>query len=274
MDFSIIIVNYNSGLLLRECIQSILSALNNVSYEIIVVDNMSSDSSFSDCNDILDKHLILIQSGDNLGFSKANNIGAKHASGRILHFLNPDTRISQSLEVDYRNVLNDYLKNNHNVYVNPLQDRDGTVYYGDNPLPDAMNLIKHYVCRKKAKLYYIGASIIIPSDDFNRIGGWNEKIFMYGEDADLFYRINKDKLKIKELPSIIYHYGGGSSNKAFTNMEREILIQKSLRIYFQSNHLSWFNYCLYQIIVLLPFIKRPQRIWWQIKAIYNSFTHL
>ena len=149
MDFSIIIVNYNSGLLLRECIQSILSALNNVSYEIIVVDNMSSDSSFSDCNDILDKHLILIQSGDNLGFSKANNIGAKHASGRILHFLNPDTRISQSLEVDYRNVLNDYLKNNHNVYVNPLQDRDGTVYYGDNPLPDAMNLIKHYVLYEK-----------------------------------------------------------------------------------------------------------------------------
>ena len=95
---------------------------------------------------------------------------------------------------------------------------------------------------------------------------------MYGEDADLFFRIYKNKLGVIKLPSIIYHYGGGSSNKTFTNLSREVLIQKSLRIYFQSNHLSWFNYWLFQILVLLQFISRPKRLWWQIKAYYYSFV--
>jgi hypothetical protein len=272
IDFSIIIVNYNSGSFLRECIQSIINALEKISYEIIVVDNMSTDTSFSECNEFTDNHLILIQSGENLGFSKANNIGVKHASGRLLHFLNPDTRISKVLEDDYQDVLNDYLNNIRRVYVNPLQDKDGTVYYGSDLLPDTLNILKYYFCQSKAKLYYIGASIIIPQDTYNKIGGWNERIFMYGEDADLFFRIYKNKLGVIKLPSIIYHYGGGSSNKTFTNLSREVLIQKSLRIYFQSNHLSWFNYWLFQILVLLQFISRPKRLWWQIKAYYYSFV--
>lgn len=273
VDISIVIVNYNSGSFLRECILSIINSLDNITYEIIVVDNMSTDTSFTDCNGIIDKRIVLIQSGGNLGFSKANNIGAKHASGRLLHFLNPDTRVSKSIGNDYRTVLNDYLNNIRRVYVNPMQDRDGTVYYGESPLPGTMNLFMTYLCPRKTKYYYIGASVIIPQDTFNQIGGWNEKIFMYGEDADLFFRINRKKLTILKLPSIIYHYGGGSSSKAFTNMSREILIQKSLRIYFQSNNLSWFNYWLYQIIVLIQFFNRPQRLWWQIKAYYYSFVN-
>ena len=88
MDFSIIIVNYNSGRFLLDCVKSILNNLGGISYEIIVVDNKSSDSSFSDCASVDDNHLILIQSGANMGFSRANNIGAEHASGNFLHFLN------------------------------------------------------------------------------------------------------------------------------------------------------------------------------------------
>lgn len=72
-----------------------------------------------------------------------------------------------------------------------MQDRDGTVYYGESPLPGTMNLFMTYLCPRKTKYYYIGASVIIPQDTFNQIGGWNENIFMYGEDADLFFRINR-----------------------------------------------------------------------------------
>ena len=271
MDFSIIIVNYNSGRFLLDCVKSILNNLGGLSYEIIVVDNNSSDSSFSDCASIDDKRLILIQSGDNLGFSRANNIGAKHASGKFLHFLNPDTQISESLKDDYKRILIDFSTDVHCVYVNPLRDKDGTTYYGKSALPGTMNWIKYYLCRNKVNWYYMGASVIIPTVDFNKIGKWNEKIFMYGEDADIFYRMNMYQLPIVELPSVIFHYGGGSSQKAFTNMAREILIQKSLRIYYKSNHLFWLDYWTFQIIALSTFIKKPMRLWWQIKAIYLSF---
>lgn len=271
MDFSIIIVNYNSGDLLNECVKSILKNMEGLSFEIIVVDNMSSDSSFSDCTCIVDNRLKLIQSGANLGFSKANNIGAKHASGKILHFLNPDTQVTPTLVDDYKLILTNYCEDTHCVYVNPLRDKDGTTYYGKNALPGTINWIKYYLYRNKTKWYYIGASVIIPAEDFQNIGGWNEKIFMYAEDADIFYRINKCQLPIVELPSVVFHYGGGSSQKAFTSMAREILIQKGIRIYFKSNHLSWFDYWIWQLMVLSTFIMRPKRMWWQIKAICYSF---
>ena len=272
MDFSIVIVNYNSGNFLYDCIQSILNNLKDISFEIVVVDNSSSDTSFLKCLSVNDKRLIFVQAGDNIGFSKANNLGVEHASGKIIHFINPDTQVSSSLSDDYRYILNDYSKKLHKVYVNPLRDKDGTTYYGKNPLPGLKDWIRYYLCKHKSKWYYIGASVIISSEDFKAIGGWNEKIFMYEEDADIFYRINKARLEIIELPSVIFHYGGGSSSNAFTNMSREVIIQKSLRIYFRSNNLSWLNYFFWQLLVLATFIKRPLRLWWQLKAIFKSFV--
>lgn len=272
MDISIIIVNYNSDHLLYDCIQSIIKQIEGIDYEIIVVDNMSSDDSFSRCQKISANQLKLIQSGDNMGFSKANNIGAEHAKGKIFHFLNPDTCIGPTLIDDYKTVLHNYEKQQHVVYVNPLQDKDGTTYYGRNALPDTMNWLRYYFCRSKTKWYYIGATVIISAEDFYKVGKWNEQFFMYEEDADFFCRINRNNITITELPSIIYHLGGGSSKKSFTSLQREILIQKGQRIYRKSNKHSWLNYWTWQTLVVLSFWRKPKRMWWQIKAIYYSFT--
>ena len=73
------------------------------------------------------------------------------------------------------------------------------------------------------------------------------------------------------MPAIIFHYGGGTSKNAFSNIKREILIQKSLRIYFKSNKLSIFNYFAFEILMLLSFLRRPKRALWQLKAIIKSF---
>lgn len=271
MDISIIIVNYNSGELLFNCLQSIFQNVKEVDYEIVVVDNMSSDTSFSRCLELKDPRLQLIQSGANLGFSKANNIGADHAKGKILHFLNPDTRVDSSIIDDFHTVIADYNKHVNCVYVNPLQDRDGTTYYERNALPDTLNRLRYFFCRSKTKWYYIGATIIISADTFKKIGKWNERFFMYGEDADLFCRINRDNIPIVELPSIIFHYGGGSSEKSFSSINREILIQKGIRLYRSSNQISWMNYWIWQLLVISSFWRRPKRMWWQIKALFYSF---
>ena len=106
---------------------------------------------------------------------------------------------------------------------------------------------------------------------FNIIGGWNDRFFMYLEDADIFYRINEHNISIEELPTLIFHYGGGTSKNAFSSMEREILIQKSLRIFYKSNNLCGLNYVFFQIMMVLSFIRKPRRAWWQVRAIINSF---
>lgn len=269
MDFSIIIVNYNSKRLLYNCLNSIINSLSDIDYEVIVVDNNSSDDSFELCCSISDERIKTIPSSENLGFAKANNLGVKYSSGRFIHFLNPDTEVDSRLIEDYKRVIRDSLKNY--VYVNPLRDTDGTVYYGKNYIPDTLNYLRYLFCRSRTKWYYIGASVILSRKVFDKIGGWNEKIFMYEEDSDLFFKINKNRIPIIELPAIIFHYGGGSSEAVFTNMEREILIQKSLRIYFKSNHLSLLNYICFEIMMVLSFLRKPNRAWWQIKAIINSF---
>lgn len=269
MDISIIIVNYNSKRFLYNCVNSIVNSLADINYEVIVVDNNSTDNSFDLCRSINDGRIKMIPLSENLGFAKANNLGVKHSSGSILHFLNPDTEVDYKLAEDYKRVLSNSL--NNFVYVNPLRDTDGTVYYGKNYIPDTLNYLRYLFCRSKTKWYYIGASVILSRKVFDIIGGWNEDIFMYEEDSDLFFKINKNNIPIIELPAIIFHYGGGSSEFAFTNMGREILIQKSLRIYFKSNQLSVLNYICFEIMMVLSFLRKPRRAWWQVKAIINSF---
>src|SRR2546428_10230979 len=99
MIASIIIVNYNTKDLLRSCLESITENTAFISYEVIVVDNASVDGS---AKMIMDEFswVRLVLPEKNLGFGKANNLGAKHAQGQYLFFLNPDTvLLSNAVEV-------------------------------------------------------------------------------------------------------------------------------------------------------------------------------
>ena len=89
MDVSIIIVNYNTKDLLCQCVDSIYDKTSNVEFEIIVVDNDSSDGSKELF--IKDKRIRFIEAGGYLGFGKANNLGVDAAKGKYVFFLNSDT---------------------------------------------------------------------------------------------------------------------------------------------------------------------------------------
>jgi O-antigen biosynthesis protein len=95
VDLSIIIVNYNVKEFLQNLIYSIRKAASSLHYEIIVVDNASSDGSVEF---ICEKfpEITLIANQENLGFSKANNIGLKIAKGKYLLLLNPDTLVQEN----------------------------------------------------------------------------------------------------------------------------------------------------------------------------------
>ena len=89
MDVSIIIVNYNTLGLTSDCIESIVDKTSDLEYEIILVDNASTDSSKAVFPQ--DPRVRYIYSDRNLGFGRANNLGIREATGRYLFFLNSDT---------------------------------------------------------------------------------------------------------------------------------------------------------------------------------------
>ena len=92
MDVSVIIVSYNNSKLLRDCLQSVIDNTKGVSYEIIVIDNNSTDGS-QDMLRELYPDVTLLCNEENIGFSRANNQGYKRSSGKYLLFLNSDTLI-------------------------------------------------------------------------------------------------------------------------------------------------------------------------------------
>lgn len=274
MDISIIIVNYNSGDFLYNCIKSIQESINNnIDYEIIVVDNNSTDSSIDICKELLNSNIQIIKLNENLGFSKANNIGMKQSRGTVLHFLNPDTRIDSEMNKDYEYILNEVKSGHECIYSNKLLNRDGS--YTDKiimPLP--MSKIREKFKRAKDNDYFCsGATIILSRKLMGKLGGWNEAMFMYYEDTDLSYKAHKIGIKSKSMPAIIYHYGGGSSERAFTSISHEIIMQKSFRAFYRTNNICIFKYWITVFIFCIELIayKKFNNLQIYCKGIKNSF---
>ena len=94
MDVSVIIVNYNTLHVLLPCLDSIMEHTGGISFEIIVVDNGSTDGSAETLSK--DERIRFVQAGSNLGFGKANNLGLTLARGEYIFFLNSDTLLGNN----------------------------------------------------------------------------------------------------------------------------------------------------------------------------------
>ncbi len=255
-DVSIIIVNYNTADLLCKCLCSIAEHLLEIDYEVIVVDNASADNSVELCENFKDNsRYIFIESEYNMGFSKANNIGAKHASSNLLHFLNPDTMFLVGMDSDYREILKDTTK----VYVHKLRNPDGSIENIRKPLPSIKDIFNWNFNRKRSKYWCLGATVIISKEVFQTIGMWCEDYFLYAEDTELFYQLWKNNIPIVHLENEIFHYRGASSSASMTSLARERIVQRSTRIFFK-RHYTLLEYILVKIYFLtIELIKRPKR---------------
>ena len=89
IDVSVIIVNYNTLELTKQCVESLKAKTKGIQYEIIIVDNASNDGSQEYFRN--DESIIYIYNKENLGFGRANNIGYRHSSGKYIFLLNSDT---------------------------------------------------------------------------------------------------------------------------------------------------------------------------------------
>lgn len=229
---SIIIVNWNSGLLLRDCLDSIgvQQAHTFIPTEVIVVDNDSVDRSLELPN--FPFNLTILRNEHNQGFARACNEGAAKATGSFILFFNPDCVLgSGSIKAAITE-----LQQNPDVGVVgvALSDDSGQIARSCHHFPS----FRHFTGRITGLARFfpqvfesamrdwphdqdrdvdhvIGAFYMIRAELFRTLGGFDERFFVYLEDLDLSLRVRCAGYRVRFLaqPSS-YHKGGGTSEKA------------------------------------------------------------
>lgn len=233
MKLSIIIVNYNVKYFLEQCLDSVLKATTNITSEIFVVDNDSSDGSLDYLKHRF-KQVKFISSGENIGFSRANNSAIKQSSGEYILLLNPDTFVGENVIENCVSWMDSH-PDTGGVGVKMLgsdgafamESRRGfpsplTSFYKISGLCTLFPYSRHfgkyylrYLDKNEANPIDIisGAYMFLRHEALMKTGLLDETFFMYGEDIDLSYRILLAGYKNYYLPVSIIHYKGESTKK-------------------------------------------------------------
>jgi len=272
MKLSIVIVNYNVQCFLELCLRSVQKACEKIDAEIIVVDNNSIDGS---CRLVLEKfpNVKLIVNTENVGFSKANNQGVAEAKGRYVLILNPDTVVAESTFLEIVSFADD----NSDLGALGVKLIDGTGTF----LPES----KRGIPTLKASFYKImgssstkgsyyanhldendtgtidilvGAFMLLKTEVYKEVGGFDEDYFMYGEDIDLSYKLLKSGYKNYYLGSSkIIHFKGESTRKDVRYLKH---FHGAMEIFYKKHFTSNFIYNLgmklgIKIWFLLKYLK-------------------
>lgn len=251
MDVSIIIVNYNTCRMTCECIDSIVEKTKDVEYEIILVDNASTDGSKEFFEK--DSRIRYIYSERNGGFGYGNNIGMKLAKGKYFFLLNSDTLLVNNAIKEFF----DYAEkdNKKRVYGCYLQAPDGT--YGCSFFYFPALTIKAFVIRflklkKKVTTDFLakevevisGTDMFFERDVYDQLGGFDENIFLYGEESEWQYRMLKKGYHSFLIPyPQIIHFGGQSMEESSDKMA----IRWKSHFYILKKHMHYPTYVLARV---------------------------
>lgn len=249
IDVSIIIVSYNTSEMTLACLSSIYEQTKTLNFEIIVVDNNSSDNSVTAISEHF-PNVILIASKTNLGFARANNLAARRAIGKYLLLLNPDTVVldraidklfsfacnnPKNLIYGGRTLFADYSLNPTSCYRkftiwSLICYSFGLTFLFKNTKffnPDSYG---NWQCDKIRQVDIItGCFLMINYFFWQSLDGFDKNFFMYGEEADLCIRA----LKIGASPIIfpgatIIHYDGASDKNS--NLKTIRLLNAKVRL--------------------------------------------
>lgn len=271
MDISIIIVNYNTKDITRQCLDSIFEKTKDVQFEVIVVDNDSNDGS----KEMLSKYerVKYIQSGANLGFGKANNLGCSFATGRYILLLNSDTYLLNNaikLFVDAFDKFDDSV----GCIGCRLKDPKGNINHSFGKMPNLVGALRgalsFYLKPFGIKLwgfneckydsqepfevdYVMGADLCIRKKVIEKCGLFDPDFFMYYEESELQNRYKKNGFKslIISAPQIVHLECASTSQigKKYTYENRRLFF--SSYILYMKKKYSFFKYVLFRIIFLL-----------------------
>lgn len=237
MRLSVIIVNYNVTQLLRNCLLSVRNYLADIGYEVIVVDNASTDLSWKNLiSEFPEVHFISSETND--GFAKGNNKAIKAAKGEYLLLLNPDTE----LEGFYMKEILDFADSHKDFGCLGVRMHDAEGNFlpeSKRSVPDMFNSFEKLFTNFKknnSKSYYrcdideqavaevdviTGAFLLAKKEVYQKVGGLDEAYFMYGEDIDLCYTLLRNGFKnFYYGKASILHHKGESTVKNEVYLER------------------------------------------------------
>lgn len=272
MDISIIIVNYNTREVTKQCLDSIFKWTQTVSFEVIVVDNNSHDGS----KEMLATYpnIKYVQSGGNLGFGKANNLGYKHSCGRYVLLLNSDTYL---LNNAIKCFVDEFDKLPHSVGCigGWLRSPDGSINNSYGKIPDMRSAISSSfglylralglkskqnkevddILKSKAVEYVMGADICIRREVVKECGMFDPDFFMYYEESEMQSRYRKSGYTSMLVPSPkIVHLECVSSkvaNKKYSYANRQTFFN-SYMLYMKKT-CSPLCYLIFRIVFLFQF---------------------
>ncbi len=249
LDLSIIIVNYNVKVFLQNLLDSILKASKEIQTEIIIVDNASDDGSVEFLKENYPSVKLIVNS-TNLGFGKANNIALREAKGKFILLLNPDTIVAEDTFIKMINFFNE--NSEAGLAGCKILNPDGTLQLpcrrsfpgpwtsftkvtGLSTLFPKSRIFARYnlTYLDENQTYEVdaisGSFMMMRKEVYEKIGGFDEQFFMYGEDLDLCYRIQKAGFKVYYVHSTqIIHYKGESTKRSSID---------ETKVFYQAMHL-------------------------------------
>lgn len=273
IDISVVIVNWNTRRLLRNCIVSIYENVKGLKYEIIVIDNGSSDNSA----DMVKKTFAgvkLIVNNENRGFASANNQGILAAQGRYVLLLNSDTVVLP----DCLEKAVDFADSHSSAAVVGCKvlNHDRSLQPSCFMFPSVFNMVlsSSYLYKLLPRNSFFsreamgqwnredirevdvvtGCFMLVRAEAIKQVGLMDERFFMYAEEADWCYRFKQAGWSIMFTPDCeIIHLGGQSSGK----IQSEMLIQLRLSILkFIDKHHGRLKYKLACFLTIVFFMVR------------------
>lgn len=283
MDFSFVIVSYNSGEYLNQCLTSLVESIaSDLIYEIVIVDNGSNDGTIADITALFPQ-VVWIKNEKNIGYTRAMNQGLRIAKGKYLVQLNPDVIV---LKQAFQNLFV-FMEDNPTVGIctPKVLSQDGNLQRQCHrsfarPWDVLSYFLKLDRIFPKSRLFgrylmtYLpeneiaevaavsGSCMVIRRDVVNDIGFLDEQFFAYQEDTDFCLRAYKANWRVIYFPkSHILHYGGmgGSGNEPLKSIKAW---HSSYFLYYKKNLandyfflINWMMYFAMAFKLLLAYLK-------------------
>jgi GT2 family glycosyltransferase len=271
LQLSVIIVNYNVKHFLEQCLCSVRKALKGIEGEVIVVDNNSSDNSLSYLIPVFPE-IKFIQSNENLGFARACNLGLTKATGDHILFLNPDTLLPEeclhqclgffsthpeagAVGVRMLDGRGKFLKESKRAFPSPKTSLYKLLGLA-RLFPESKVFARYHLGYLKENQDHeidvlAGAFMMVKNAVLEKVGGFDETFFMYGEDVDLSYRIQKAGYTNYYFAGAnIIHFKGESTRKGSMNYVRMFYNAMSIfvRKHYGGGKANIFNFLIHLAI--------------------------
>ncbi|MBC8288673.1 MAG: glycosyltransferase family 2 protein [Nitrospinae bacterium] len=247
LDLSIIIVSFNTRDVLLDCLTSVYAQTEGISYEVIVVDNASSDDTPAAVSENF-PDVRLISNDVNGGFSSANNQGIRESTGKCVALLNPDTRL---IENSFQKICG-YLQEHKEFsilgpgIIDESSQQSSTRLWEDTPLDAARKILGFYnpgdelqrMGDEEEALVISGCCFVVHRELFEEIGLLDENYFLYNEEDDFCRRARKHGKRICFFPETSIQHLQGKSTHQPEHREKVIVEAYKSNLYFYSKYYS------------------------------------